>query len=226
MRGTPRANRASGSAKAIWFVAVELERRSADVIRCRYYLAFTTSLGVMEEEKEAIPTLADTRFAQLASVLAAAVRLEQLDETYALRVLRHQLRLFNRNKAVRVVRRSVGASDVVERYERDQLPIPKNGSPDALHADHVHPLDGRLMHALHTPSDWLANLDQLREVVCVTAAENEQLRRVEAEGTAGWEKYVRADIQLHELAGESWIPLDLVASGLVADELTDAEGRE
>ncbi len=175
---------------------------------------------------DTIPTLADRRFAQLATVLAAAVTDDHLDETYALRVLRHQLRLFNRHKAIRVVRRSVGASDVIDRYDRDQLPIPKNGSPDALHADHVHPLTGRLLRTLKSSSDWLANLDQLREVVCVTAAENEQLRQVEAEGATGWEKYVRANIQLHELAGESWIPLDLVAAGLVADELTDAQDRE
>jgi hypothetical protein len=163
----------------------------------------------------------DLRFARLASVLAAGVRDGQLEQSDALRVLKHQLRLFNRNKAIRVARRSVGAQDVIDRYERDEIAIPKNGSWDALHADHVFPLKGDQLSDLVTASDWLGRLDRLREVVCVTAAENETLRQVEAANIDGWEKYIRANIELLESDGETWVPLDLVAAGLVADDLSD-----
>lgn len=124
----------------------------------------------------------DERFARLANVVAAGVRNCDMQAEDALRVLKHQLRIFNRNKAMKITRRSTGAQRSIK--EHGGAP-PKNGSGSALHSDHVHPLNQDQLFKLTSVDTWLAVLDQLCEVVCVTADENERLRRVEARGIVG-----------------------------------------
>jgi hypothetical protein len=55
----------------------------------------------------------------------------------------------------------------------------------------------------------------------VTADENERLRRVEARGVFGWEKYAQAEVSLVEQHGETWVPLDLLTADLAADAPID-----
>lgn len=138
----------------------------------------------------------DRRFSDLAAVLARAVAAGDLEPGYALRILRHQLRVMNVNGAMKVRVRSAGAQAVIDRYAIAGEPIPKNGSGDALHCDHVHALTAAELGRLRSPAAWLAELDHLREVVCVTAAENYRLEKVEREGVTGWDKYDAAEIDL------------------------------
>ena len=77
------------------------------------------------------------------------------------------------------------------------------------------------LHALTTIQSWLAELAKLREVVCVTADENERLRRVEHQVT-GWAKYPEAKVDLVKLEGETWIPLN----ALVLDIVDTVQGSE
>ncbi|MGZ4588983.1 MAG: hypothetical protein ACXVX9_14415, partial [Mycobacteriaceae bacterium] len=100
----------------------------------------------------------------------------------ALRVLKHQLRIFNRNQAMKITRRSTGAQRSIK--EHDGAPS-KNGSGSALHSDHVHPLNRDQLVTLTSVDMWLAVLDQLREVV-------------------GWAKYPEASVELVQQDGEDW----------------------
>lgn len=136
---------------------------------------------------------ADLRFAQLATVLSAAVRDGQLEAAVALPVLRHQLRKRNTNKALLAPRRSAEASRSIEKHRGHP---PKNGSPEALHCDHVTPLLPRHLAELTSVDEWLAALPDLTEVVCITARENYSLEAVERGGTYGEEKYALAGIEL------------------------------
>ena len=138
----------------------------------------------------------DRRFAELGGVLARAVSAGELEANYALRILRHQLRVMNVNSATKVSIRSEGAQAVIERYEESATPIPKNGSGDALHCDHVHALTAEDLSRLLTADAWRAELVRLQTVVCVTASENYTLERVESQGADGWEKYDQAGIRL------------------------------
>ena len=70
----------------------------------------------------------------------------------------------------------------------------KNGSPDALHAHHVYSFSADLLHRVDTVDGWLAELERLRTVVCVTASENYALEKVERGGVTGPEKYARAGV--------------------------------
>jgi hypothetical protein len=135
----------------------------------------------------------------LAAVLAAAVRAGELDANYALRVLRHQLRVMNVNRALKAPVRSVGAQAVIDRYNALGSAVPKNGSGDALHCDHVHPLTADDLVRVGAPAEWLVELERATEVVCVTAAENYALERVERDGVTGWEKYAAAGLELLRL---------------------------
>ncbi|MGZ4542516.1 MAG: hypothetical protein ACXVGN_10935 [Mycobacteriaceae bacterium] len=104
----------------------------------------------------------DERFARRANVVAAGVRNGDIQAEDALRVLKHQLRIFTRNQAMKITRRST----VAQRSSRghDGAP-PKNGSGSALHSDHVHPLNRDQLVTLTSVHMWLAVLDQLREIV-------------------------------------------------------------
>ena len=140
----------------------------------------------------AAPTERDLRAARIAYVLARAVRKGEVEAVDALRILRHELRRRNTNSTPRIKVRSVGAQASIDKYA-PQRP-PRNDSDDALHADHVYPLRAELLHSVDTVEGWVAELAQLRTVVCVTAVENYALERVEAQGIAGPEKYALAGI--------------------------------
>ncbi len=125
-------------------------------------------------------------------MLAGAVRTGEVEAVDALRILRHELRRRNTNSAPRIKVRSAAAQASIDKYA-PQRP-PRNDSDDALHADHVYPLTADLLHSVDTVEGWAAELARLRSVVCVTAAENYALERVEAQGTTGPEKYALAGI--------------------------------
>ncbi len=138
----------------------------------------------------------DRRFAELGAVLAKAVANDELDANYALRILRHQLRVMNVNSAIKASVRSEGAQAVIDRYTESGAPIPKNGSGDALHCDHVNALTASDLARLLSSEAWLDELARLQAVACVTAAENYRLEQIERQGASGWEKYPQAGIRL------------------------------
>jgi hypothetical protein len=117
-------------------------------------------------------------------------------EADALRVLRHELRRRNTNKADLIAIHSKGVAQVRERYAGLGQPIPKNASNDALHADHVFNLDEDLLRRVDSVDEWLLALERLSTVVCVTAEENYRLERVERTGVHGWGKYAIAGVEL------------------------------
>lgn len=139
----------------------------------------------------------DVRWAKLANVLAEAARAGRVDPQDARTVLVHALRVRNTNTKLEIRPRSTGAQASVDRYAPD--PPPPNGSPDSLHADHVYsfphtgPRLTEFFRRVTTVDAWLRELRQLDQVVCLTAAENETVRRVEKD-LAGPEKYNRAGI--------------------------------
>jgi hypothetical protein len=134
------------------------------------------------------------RFARLAAALAKAVVNDELPAQEALPVLRHQLRKMNTNRALLAPIRSVAAQAVVDRHAEAGEPIPKNGSADALHCDHVHQLSAADLRVWTTVDEWTRQVAWLAEVVCVTAAENYALEQVERAGITGWQKYEAAGV--------------------------------
>lgn len=137
----------------------------------------------------------DRRAAALAAHLAKGVRDGDIAAADALRVLRHELRRRNTNTKLRIERRSMAAQKVIDDYaSRDESP-PKNGSPDALHADHCHEISDGTLQRLTSPEEWVVELDRLREVVCVTAAENYRLMSAEKAGLWGDDKYEQAGVE-------------------------------
>ncbi|GIL34007.1 hypothetical protein [Phycicoccus sp. DTK01] len=142
------------------------------------------------------PTAKELRAARLAHVLAAAVRADECEAADVLRVLRHELRRLNTRGAEKAPRRSVEAQRVLDTYGADR---PRNGSPDALHADHVWGLAESQLRVLDTVAQWVDELHRLKEVVCVTATENYRLMALERAGVWGDEKYRQADIDLIEV---------------------------
>ena len=96
--------------------------------------------------------------------------------------------------------RSPEAQAVIERYTAEGRAVPKNGSMEALHCDHVNVLRATDLARLQTTEDWLAELPRLKEVVCVTADENYRLQQLERQGADGWGKYATAGIVLISLA--------------------------
>jgi hypothetical protein len=143
---------------------------------------------------------ADQRLVALGAVLARAVVAGELEATHARGVLAHQLRKMNVNSAIKASKRSTEAQAVIDRYAEAGAPIPKNGSDDALHSDHVHTLHAADMTRLVTVDAWIAELPRLKEVVCVTAAENYRLEKLERAGADGWSKYDAAGITLVAVA--------------------------
>jgi hypothetical protein len=129
------------------------------------------------------------RDAAVAAVLAAAYRSGTIEPADALRIIRHDLRRRQTNRKLAIPTRSAGAHRLIESYAKRGVPVPKNGSDDALHADHVHPLTIEHLDVTITPADWLGELERLGEVVCVTAAENYKLEARELAGVTGPAKY-------------------------------------
>lgn len=131
-------------------------------------------------------------------MLASAYRADDIAAVDALRIMRHELRRRNTNKTLHLQLRSEGAQEAIDRYSGLGLSVPKNGSNDSLHADHVYALTEEHLKRLLTVEDWLAELPRLREVVCVTAAENYLLEQLERAGHQGPEKYKLAGIRWAE----------------------------
>jgi len=151
----------------------------------------STLLGVLDRET---PPLSDRdrRAAQVAHVLARAVRDDDLVAADALRILRHELRRRNTNQALKIATRSTEAQRVIDKH--GAVNVPKNESPDALHADHVYPLTEDELHRNDTLELWIDTMHRLRTVVCVTAEENYQLERCEQRGVTGPDKYAQAGV--------------------------------
>lgn len=63
-------------------------------------------------------TVAELRSAQIAHVLARAVRAEEVSVPDALRVPRHELRRRNTNKKLKIPTRSLGAQAIIDKYGR------------------------------------------------------------------------------------------------------------
>lgn len=134
------------------------------------------------------------RAARLAAHLARGVREGQVEAADALRVIRHELRRRNTNSKLRIVRRSTEAQRVIDEYAARGKEVPKNGSPDALHADHVHEINADTLTRTITVDEWLIELERIREVVCVTASENYALMRAEKAGWWGEDKYRETNV--------------------------------
>ena len=140
-------------------------------------------------------TTKDERFAALAATLSRAARAGDVALTDVGRVIRHELRQRNTNASLRATRRSTKAQAVIERYGNKGTQIPKNGSPDALHCDHVFAVTAQDIQRLQTADAWLTELPRFDEIVCVTARENYALEVYERAGVNGWDKYVTAGIE-------------------------------
>jgi len=85
---------------------------------------------------------------------------------------------------------------VIGHYGFERKPIPKNGSLDALHCDHVFAITAEDIQRLQTAEAWLKESPRFDEIVCVTAAENYVLEVHERTGANGWEKYATAGVEL------------------------------
>lgn len=134
----------------------------------------------------------EQRAAKVAHVLARAMRDGEVIAEDALRILRHELRKENTGKARTLPVRSVAAQASIDKHGLEN--VPKNGSPEALHSDHVHPLTSDALRSTDTLEGWLAELHRLRPVVCITAAENYALQKLERAGTTGPAKYAVAGV--------------------------------
>jgi hypothetical protein len=134
----------------------------------------------------------DRRAAQVAHVLARAVRDGELEAVDALRILRHELRRRNTNQAQKIVVRSTEAQRVIDAYGAAN--VPKNASPDALHADHVYSLSEDDLRGNDTLELWISAMQRLRTVVCVTARENYLLETFERKHITGPRKYDKAGV--------------------------------
>ena len=128
----------------------------------------------------------------MAHVLAQAVRAGEVAAADALRILRHELRRRNTNQTQKIATRSTEAQRVIDHYGAAK--VPKNASPDALHADHVYSLTEDELRRNDTLDLWISAMDRLRMVVCVTATENYRLETFERAGVTGPDKYARADV--------------------------------
>jgi hypothetical protein len=137
------------------------------------------------------PTDKETRGAAVAHALSRAVRADEVNAIDACRILRHELRRANTNRAHLIEFRSEGAEASIQRHQGRP---PKNGSDDALHADHVYPFTPELLYEVSTLDAWKDELRRLSRVVCVTAKENYALEQVEKSGHAGPTKYAAAGV--------------------------------
>jgi hypothetical protein len=140
-----------------------------------------------------VPTAKELRAAQVAHVLARAVRDGEVNPIDATRILKHELRRLNTNRSHTLPVRSRGAQASIEKYAPERPP--RNDSGDALHADHVYPFMSELFYEVVSLDAWLNELRRLATVVCVTAQENYALERVEKAATEGPDKYANAGVE-------------------------------
>jgi hypothetical protein len=109
----------------------------------------------------------EPRAARVAHVLARGVRENEVAPADALRIPRHELRRRNTNKALKLPLRSKEAQRVIDEY--GPAGPPKNGSNDALHADHLWPLAEETLLETTRVEDWVNELRRLSAVAVVTA---------------------------------------------------------
>lgn len=146
------------------------------------------------------------RLPALCAVLAEAYRDGKLQGTDVLRVLGHERRTLMTNKTPGLPVRSMGAQTVIDDYAAKKVTVPKNGSLDALHADHVHRLSETHLLTLTTEVDWQGAMAELLAAVCVTARENYALEQLEKNGASGWGKYTQAGVKLFDVASGRALP--------------------
>jgi hypothetical protein len=149
-------------------------------------LTYVTTPPVIATEKE-------LRAAQVAHVLARAVREDEAAAADVLRILRHELRRLNTGNKLKIPTRSVEAQAVIDRFTAAGEHVPNNNSGDALHADHVWPITERHLEELTTVNAWVVELKHVATVVCITARENYRLMRIE-KTTPGPGKYAVAGV--------------------------------
>jgi hypothetical protein len=136
----------------------------------------------------------DLRLARLADVLSEAVRAGRVSAADARRIIVHELRRLNANNKLEIRPRSVGAQNAIEKYAPENPP--KNGSPDALHADHYGVPTSAELAAISSVDAWRDVITRIRaSIVCVTAAENYALTNWERKGHRGHDKYQLAGIE-------------------------------
>jgi hypothetical protein len=134
----------------------------------------------------------ELRAAQVAHVMARAVRGGEVDPIDASRILKHELRRLNTNRSHKLEARSHGAAASIQKHAPARPP--RNDSDEALHADHVYPFTSDLLIEVTELEAWVRELRRLATVVCVTAKENYALEQVERSGLHGPKKYAAAGI--------------------------------
>ena len=145
------------------------------------------------------PTDRELRAAKVAHVLARGVRDAEVVAVDALRILRHELRRRNTNQAIKLPLRSREAQRVIDEYGPEGPP--KNGSDDALHADHLWPLTEEVLHTTMSVDAWVIELRRLSAVAVVTARENYRLMSAEKQNVWGPDKYEAAGVELFQADG-------------------------
>ena len=90
--------------------------------------------------------------------------------------------------------RSKGAQRVIDEYGTPGPP--KNGSDDALHADHLWPLTEETLQTTASVEAWVDELRRLSAVAVVTARENYRLMSAEKQNLWGLAKYEAAGVEL------------------------------
>ncbi len=143
------------------------------------------------------PTDRELRAAKVANVLARGVRETEVVPADALRILRHELRRRNTNRAIKMPLRSKEAQRVIDEYGTPGPP--KNGSDDALHADHLWPLTEGTLQTTTSVEAWVDELRRLSQVAVVTARENYRLMSAEKQNLWGFAKYEAAGVELLEI---------------------------
>src|SRR4051794_36096856 len=94
------------------------------------------------------PNDRDRRAAAIAAALARGVQAGDVVPADARRVIMHELRRRNTNRAHQLPHRSVEAQQVIDKYRELGTKPPKNDSLEALHADHVYAFDPDTLSAL------------------------------------------------------------------------------
>jgi hypothetical protein len=112
------------------------------------------------------PTDRELRAAKVAIVLARGVRDTDVVPADALRILRHELRRRTTNRAIKMPLRSKQAQRVIDEYGTPGPP--KNGSDDALRADHLWPLTEETLQTTTSVEAWVDELRRLSQVAVVT----------------------------------------------------------
>jgi hypothetical protein len=150
------------------------------------------------------PPKIDRRYewARLAAALSMDCRNCEVRTSDVLRVLRHQLRTLNTNKASTTPSDlwSVRAKEVFDDHTARGERVPPNGFAESLHCDHVYGVRLGDLDRYESIDDWLGAVPRFTAVVVVTARENYRLQRVERKGWDGPLKYEPANVPLVNVA--------------------------